>query len=64
MWSLVEDRYWLNKLLGEDSFGQVMLATHKSTKTKVAIKKIDKVFDCLYMFKKIIREIQILAQLS
>ena len=61
MWSQVEDKYELNKLLGEGSFGQVMLATHRTTHIKVAIKKIDKVFDCSYMFKKIIREIQILT---
>ena len=42
----------------------MVLATHKKSNKKVAIKKIEKIFDCVYVFKKIVREIQILIQLS
>ena len=50
MWRHVEEKYKIIKILGEGSFGQVCLAIHRSSHKKVAIKKIEKPFECKYEF--------------
>ena len=57
MWPLIEEKYKIIKILGEGSFGQVCLAIHRASHKKVAIKKIENPFACIYAFKKIVREI-------
>lgn len=51
-------------MVGHGSFGCVFKAQHKTTKRVYAIKQISNIFSSLYSFKKLIREIQILKQLS
>lgn len=51
-------------MLGEGSFGQVVRAQHIATRKVYAIKLVRDIFDSLYECKKVLREIQILRQLS
>ena len=52
------------KLLGSGSYGQVASAVHKPTGKKVAIKKMDGVFDDEIDCKRILREVTLLRRLK
>jgi mitogen-activated protein kinase 1/3 len=62
-WEVGED-YELVKLLGSGSYGQVASAIHKPTGKKVAIKKMDSVFDDEVDCKRILREVTLLRRLK
>jgi mitogen-activated protein kinase 1/3 len=62
-WEVGED-YELVKLLGSGSYGQVASAVHKPTGRKVAIKKMDGVFDDEIDCKRILREVTLLRRLK
>jgi mitogen-activated protein kinase 1/3 len=62
--TLLDDRYYLVKLLGEGSYGSVMEAFDTKTKQYVAIKRIMNLFQDLSDSKRIIRELRILRQLE
>lgn len=63
-WRPVQHKYKILQLLGHGSFGMVMLAKCLSTKQKVAIKLITDAYKSTYNFKKVMREIQIMKQLT
>lgn len=50
--------------MGQGSFGQVVKAQDLKTGEFVAIKLIERVFEDAYHSKKVLRELQILRQLS
>lgn len=52
------------KLLGTGSYGQVASAVHKPTGRKVAVKKMDNVFEDEIDCKRILREINLLRRLK
>lgn len=52
------------KLLGSGSYGSVCEATHKMSKTKVAIKKVLNVFEDKVDCKRILREVHLLRRLN
>ena len=56
--------YELVKLLGSGSYGQVASAVHKPTGRKVAIKKMDGVFEDEVDCKRILREVTLLRRLK
>lgn len=56
--------YELVKLLGTGSYGQVVSAVHKPTGRKVAVKKMDNVFEDEIDCKRILREITLLRRLK
>lgn len=58
------DDYELIKLLGTGSYGNVALATHKKTGKKVAIKKMEGVFEDETDCKRILREVKLLRRLG
>ena len=62
-WDIGSD-FEIVKLLGSGSYGSVAEAIHKTTKTKVAIKKVLNVFDDKVDCKRILREVQLLRKLS
>jgi len=62
-WDLGED-YEPIKLLGRGSYGAVCSAIHKPTGTKVAIKKMDGVFEDEIDCKRILREVDLLRKLK
>ena len=62
-WELGDD-YEPVKLLGRGSYGAVCSAIHKPTGTKVAIKKMDGVFEDEIDCKRILREINLLRKLK
>ena len=62
-WEVGED-YECVKLLGQGSYGAVCSAIHKPTGKKVAIKKMDGVFEDEVDCKRILREINLLRKLS
>jgi mitogen-activated protein kinase 1/3 len=62
-WEVGTD-YELIKLLGKGSYGSVVEAIQLSTGKKVAIKKMDSVFDDLTDCKRILREIKLLKMLK
>ena len=59
----VGDRYRLEKILGHGSYGQVAEAFDTVGKMKVAIKRINNVFDQVIDTKRILREVYILRHL-
>merc|ERR1712032_127193 len=59
----VGSRYEIIKEIGIGSYGSVVQALDKTTNEKVAIKKVDKVFDDLIDGKRILREIALLRHL-
>ena len=63
-WKYALVDYELIKLIGIGSYGEVVHAKSKATGKEVAIKLISGIFRHNYDSKKIIREIQILRQLS
>ena len=62
-WELGKD-YEPIKLLGRGSYGAVCSAIHKPTGTKVAIKKMDGVFEDEIDCKRILREIYLLRKIK
>jgi mitogen-activated protein kinase 1/3 len=60
----VGEEYECIKLLGQGSYGAVCSAIQKSTTKKVAIKKMDGVFEDEVDCKRILREIDLLRKLS
>ncbi len=59
----VDNRYNLIKAVGYGAYGTVCSAVDEETNTKVAIKKMSKVFDDLVDGKRILREIKVLSLL-
>ena len=62
-WDVGED-YECVKLLGQGSYGAVCSAIHKPSGKKVAIKKMDGVFEDEIDCKRILREINLLRKLQ
>lgn len=62
-WEVGSD-YELVKLLGSGSYGQVASAVYKPTGKKVAIKKMDGVFEDDVDCKRILREVTLLRRLK
>lgn len=63
-WKVVQKTYKISKFLGQGTFGTVMKCKHRVTKEVVAIKHITNLFDNYYTFKKVMREIQIMKEIS
>jgi len=63
-WKYALVDYELIQLIGIGSYGEVVHAKSKATGQEVAIKLIDGLFKSNYDSKKIVREVQILRQLS
>ena len=59
-WGPIIDKYEPLKVLGSGSYGKVIEAIDKTTKKKVAIKKINELFHDLIDTKRILREITLL----
>lgn len=62
-WEVGAD-YECIKVLGQGSYGAVCSATHKPTGKKVAIKKMDGVFEDEIDCKRILREVDLLRKLQ
>ena len=62
-WEVGED-YTCEKLLGTGSYGKVALATKISTGQKVAIKRMENIFDDETDCKRILREVTLLRKLK
>ena len=62
-WDVGED-YECIKVLGQGSYGAVCSAIHRPTGQKVAIKKMDGIFDDEVDCKRILREINLLRKLN
>jgi len=62
-WDVGED-YECIKILGQGSYGAVCSATHKPSGKKVAIKRMDGVFEDEIDCKRILREINLLRKLQ
>ena len=62
-WTLGPD-YEPIKMLGKGSYGAVCSAIHKPTGTKVAVKKMDGVFEDEIDCKRILREVDLLRKLK
>jgi mitogen-activated protein kinase 1/3 len=60
----VGKRYQLLRVLGHGSYGEVAQALDKVTGDKVAIKRINNVFDQEIDTKRILREVYILRRLK
>jgi mitogen-activated protein kinase 1/3 len=60
----VGPNYECEKLLGTGSYGSVCMATQKSTGKKVAIKKMENIFEDEVDCKRILREITLLRKLK
>jgi mitogen-activated protein kinase 1/3 len=60
----VGSNYECEKLLGTGSYGSVCMATQKSTGKKVAIKKMENIFEDEIDCKRILREITLLRKLK
>ena len=60
----VGNSYTLIKEIGSGSFGDVVLAVHRVTGKRVAIKKIDELFTYVADAKRMLREVLILRQLA
>jgi len=59
-WKPILEKYEPIKVLGSGSYGQVIEAYEKGTKRKVAIKRINSLFEDLIDTKRILREITLL----
>lgn len=64
MWQQLPDDYIMEDLIGEGSFGQVIRAKHVKSSKKVAIKLVQNIYEDDYNARKILREVQILRNLS
>lgn len=62
-WEVGED-YSCERLLGTGSYGKVALATQKSTGRKVAIKRMENIFDDETDCKRILREVTLMRKLK
>jgi mitogen-activated protein kinase 1/3 len=62
-WEVGND-YTVIKMLGTGSYGKVALATKKSTGQKVAIKRMDNIFEDETDCKRILREITLMRLLK
>lgn len=62
-WEVGKD-YECLKILGSGSYGEVAAAIHKPTGTKVAIKRMNGIFEDEIDCKRILREIYLLAKLD
>lgn len=60
----ISDKYKLQKLLGQGSFGTVYRAKNRQTGKKVAIKLITDISLSVYSMRKLVREVIILRKLS
>lgn len=58
------DRYQLNRVLGKGSYGEVGEATDSKTGRKVAIKRMQSIFDEITDAKRVYREMHILRHLD
>ena len=61
---LVGDDYICERLLGTGSYGKVALATRKSTGQKVAIKRMENIFEDETDCKRILREVTLMRKLK
>ena len=59
-WGPILDRYEPVKVLGAGSYGKVIEAIDKTTKNKVAIKKVNELFEDIVDSKRVLREITLL----
>ena len=64
VWKHALKDYEFIKLIGVGSYGEVVQAKQRSTGKVVAIKLIDNIFKSEYDSKKIVREVQIMRQLT
>jgi len=62
-WDL-QGKYTVEKIIGTGSYGQVAKAKCNKTGRKVAIKKMDNIFDDEIDCKRILREITLLRKLK
>ena len=60
IWSPVDTKYKVLKTLGSGVYGEVVQAQHLESGELYAIKRIDKVCGQKSLFKKVLREIQIM----
>lgn len=60
----IGDEYKCDRLLGTGSYGKVALATQKSTGKKVAIKRMEKIFEDETDCKRILREVTLMRKLK
>ena len=60
----VGDDYVCERLLGTGSYGKVALATKKSTGQKVAIKRMENIFEDVTDCKRILREVTLMRKLK
>ena len=60
----IKHKYQIDSIVGKGSYGQVCKATCLKSGVRVAIKKIDKVFDDTIDCKRILREITLLRKLK
>lgn len=63
-WNELKDDYKMVKILGKGTFGTVVKAVHRQTKTVVAIKYIDGISKNSYSARKVLREVKIMRKLS
>ena len=59
-WGPILDKYEPIKVLGAGSYGKVIEALDKTTKKKVAIKKVNELFEDIVDSKRVLREITLL----
>lgn len=64
VWKNALKQYKFIKLLGVGSYGEVVQAKHRASGTIVAIKLLKDIFRSVYESKKVIREVQILRQMT
>jgi serine/threonine protein kinase len=63
-WKDLKCDYKLVKIIGKGTFGTVVKAIHRETKTVVAIKHIDGISKSSYSARKVLREVKIMRKLS
>ena len=63
-WETVQHRYQVNQIIRQSTNTVVAKARHRVTKIKVAIKYIKINYENEYQSKKVLREVQLLRQLS
>lgn len=60
----IGDNYEIHKQIGSGSYGYVVEATQRSTGKKVAIKRLNKLWDDKIDCKRILREVVLLRKLN